>query len=290
MKITALSLHQADFPKQGELNYKSRLILLFILIAIIPVFALSMVSAFTVLKFKDQLSNMYFGVGINQATLQEGNIALLSTKIDLQQYIGSQSTGQQASAIAALDRDSNTFSKQLENYKRISTSPIEVEFVAKKDLDRMVSSKEQILSRLDNQWNLYNDNLKELIILSKDDNFRQSSLNNAAKAITLFDGLENSYQDLITLNADYGKLSYEASNTVVRLAYFYEGIAASVSAACATAAAILVSKRVILGDLVKKTKIDVIETTLKDLLGEGADLILEIVRKEMPSSSEKRKY
>jgi len=271
------------------LNYKSRLILLFILVAIIPVFALSVVSAYTVLKFKDQLSNMYFGVNLNMATLEEGNRALQSTKIDLLQYIGSQSDDQQASAIAALDSHSNTFDESLGDYKKISTFPIKVEFVPNVELDQMVSNEAKILSKIDNEWNEYDSKIKDLTILSKDPNFRQTGLKNAAHALVLFDELEASYLDLIALNIDLGKTSYESSNTVVQLAYFYVGIAASISAACATAAAILLSRRVILGDLVKKTKIEMIETTLKDLLGEGADLILEIVKKEMPIAEEEKK-
>ena len=243
-------------------------------------------SAYTVLKFRDQLSNMYFGVSVNQANLQEGNKALQSTKIDLLQYIGSHSDNQQASAIASLDRDSNAFSKYFGSYKKVSTFPIKIEFVANRDIDRIISNEVGILSRIDNKWSEYQAELKDLMILSKDPSFRQSGQIEAAKALALFDGVEASYQDLVTLNTDLGKASYEASNTVVQLAYFYEVIAASISAACATGAAILVSKRIILGDLVKKTKIDMIETTLRDLIGEGADLILEIVKKEMPAKKE----
>ena len=223
---------------------------------------------------------MYFGVSVNQANLQEGNKALQSTKIDLLQYIGPHSDNQQASAIASLDRDSNAFSKYFGSYKKVSTFPIKIEFI---------SNEVGIVSRIDSKWSGYQAELKDLMILSKDPSFRQSGQIEAAKALALFDEVEASYQDLITLNNDLGKASYEASNTVVQLAYFYEVIAASISAACATGAAILVSKRVILGDLVNKTKIEMIETTLRDLIGEGADLILEIVKKEIPTAKEERK-
>jgi hypothetical protein len=232
---------------------------------------------------------MYFGVSVNQANLQDGNRALQSTKIDLLQYIGSQSNNQQASAIAGLDRDSNAFSKYFGSYKKVSTFPIKIEFVANRDIDRIILNEEGVLSRIDSKWNEYQAELKDLIILSKDPSFRQSGQIEAAKALAIFDDVEASYQDLITLNIDLGKASYEASNTVLQLAYFYEVIAASVSAACATGAAILVSKRVILGDLVNKTKIEMIETTLRDLVGEGADLILEIVKKEIPTAKGERK-
>ena len=248
-----------------------------------------MVSAYTVLKFRDQLSNMYFGVALNQATLYDGSKTLQAARIDLLLYIGSQSNNQQTATVKKLDSDSDAFANYLYSYKKVSSFPIHVEFVTNKDIDRIVSDEERVLSRINEKWNAYHNEIKDLVTLSKDPSFRQSSLNNAAEALALLDELEASYQDLIALNIDLGETSYESSNTVVQLAYFYEGVAASISAACATGAAILVSKRVILGNLVKNTKIEMIETTLRDLLGEGADVILEVVRKEMPAANEERK-
>jgi hypothetical protein len=276
-----------NFANLLILNYKSRLILLFILIAIIPIFALSAVSAYTVLKFKDQLSNMYFGVNLNQVTLQEGYQHLQSTKINLLQYTSSQSVDQRE-AILNLESNTNAFVKSFGEYKKVSTFPIQVEFVNNEKIEAIVQNEEQIVARINAEWDEYHAKIKDLAILSRDPNFRQTSLNNAAQALALFSGLEESYRDLLALNADLAKTSYEASNTVVQYAYFFVSIAAAISAACATGAAILVSKRVILGDLVKKTKIEMVETTLRDLLGEGADLILEVVKKEMPERKEEK--
>jgi hypothetical protein len=278
------------------LNFKSRLILLFILIAVIPIIALSAVSAYTVLKFRDQLSTMYFGVNLNQAALQEGNQDLQYTKINLLQYIGSQNANQQSAAIVELESNSNAFIESFGGYKKeslaslnkIYTFPLQLEYLNDENTNEMLVDEAQILVRINGEWNEYHSKIKDQIILSKDPNFRQTSLNNAAEALTLFDKLEPSYQSLITLNNEMAKVSYEASNNVVQLAYFYVSIAAAISTASATGAAILVSKRVILGDLVKKTKIELVETTLRDLLGEGADLILEVVKKEIPEGKEKK--
>jgi hypothetical protein len=259
------------------------------LIAIIPIFALSAVSAYTVLKFRDQLSNMYFGVNLNQVTLQEGDQYLQSTKISLLQYSASSSPSQQSAAISDLDTDSKAFIKTFAEYKKVSTFPIQVEFVNSDNIDQLIQNEEQLLMRINSGWNQYHDKLRDLTILSKDPSFRQTGQATAAQALDMVDDLEGSYQELIVLNSDLARISYEASSTVVQLAYFYVSIAAAISAASATGAAILVSKRVILGDLVKKTKVEMVETTLRDLLGEGADLILEVVKKEIPEGKDSKK-
>ncbi len=269
------------------MNYKSRLILLFILIAIIPIIALSAVSAYTVLKFKDQLSNMYFGINLNQANLQESNHDLQSTRINLLQYINAENVNEQKAAILELEKNSNGFVQSFGGYEEISNFPTHTGFVVNNDIDQLIADEQGLVSEINIEWNQYYDKIKDLVILSKDPNFRQAGINNAVQALAMLDKLEFSHQNLIALNVDFARTLYEASTTMVQQAYFFVGIAASISAACATGAAILVSKRVILGDLVSKTKIEMVETTLRDLLGEGADLILEVVRKELPGKGVK---
>jgi hypothetical protein len=83
----------------------------------------------------------------------------------------------------------------------------------------------------------------------------------------LNDRLVESYDALVELNTQIGDASREQSQQVMQVAFFYGGLASALSAACATAAAILVSKRVVLGDLVRMSKLDLIETTLRDLIG-----------------------
>jgi hypothetical protein len=67
----------------------------------------------------------------------------------------------------------------------------------------------------------------------------------------------------------------------MQLAFLYGGIAPAVSAASTTAAAILVSKRVVLGDIVRMTKLDLVETMLRDLIGGGADALLAMFKSQM---------
>jgi hypothetical protein len=230
---------------------------------------------------------MYFVVSSNQAVLVEGNRNLQTTKINLLQYVGSDNSNNQAIAISELESNSNTFVESFGEYKRgsfenldtISDSPVNINFNIE-NIEKTAADEEQILAQIDSQWVEYHDKINDLVILSQDPNFRQTSLTTARSALTLYDDLEVSYQNLVDLNSEIAKISYETSTDVIQLSYFYLTLAAAVSAAFATGAAILVSKRVILGDLVKKTKIELVETTLRDLLGEGADLILEVVKKE----------
>lgn len=257
--------------------------------AIIPILALSVVSAYSVLKFKDQLSSMYFGVVNNQAILQKSDHQLQSSKINILQFINLQENDSQdkqqkiRATLEELQSNSDTFVATFGGYKNVSGAfpNQDRSLLNGKKLDQAIVDEQKLIAQVDNEWNDYHGKAEDLIILSEDPNFKQIALNKATQALVAFEALDNSFQELTALNLDIGEISYETSNDVVHLAYFYIGIAASISAGSATAAAILVSRRVILGDLVKRTKIEMVETTIRDLLGDGADLILQFFMKEL---------
>jgi hypothetical protein len=105
------------------LDFKNRLILFFILIAVIPIAALSVVFTVTVIEFKEQISNVYSGFVSNMAILQMNKGDLLAIKADLVQYTSSQDAGQKASAIAHMQEMKNGIAGIAGDYKAIKDLP-----------------------------------------------------------------------------------------------------------------------------------------------------------------------
>ncbi|HEY7508338.1 MAG TPA: hypothetical protein VH677_04350, partial [Nitrososphaera sp.] len=65
------------------MDFKNRLILFFILIAVIPIAALSAVSTVTIIKFKDHVASVHDGLVTNVAVLSVNKGDLLGIKSDL---------------------------------------------------------------------------------------------------------------------------------------------------------------------------------------------------------------
>ena len=270
------------------LDFKNRLILFFILIAVIPIAALSVVFTVTVIEFKEQISNVYSGFVSNMAILQMNKGDLLAMKADLVQYTSSQDAGQKASAIAHMQELKNGIAGIAGDYKTIKDLPggfeppgIVIQPVSSFNVAKLASDETVLANRIAQQWKDYSTKVDDLAILSSDPNFASQSLATAGQLIVLNDRLVESYDALVELNTQIGDASREQSQQVMQVAFFYGGLASAISAACATAAAILVSKRVVLGDLVRMSKLDLIETTLRDLIGGGADTLVGMIKSQM---------
>lgn len=146
---------------------------------------------------------------------------------------------------------------------------------------KLASDETVLANKIAQQWKDYSTKVDDLAILSSDQNFASQSSATAGQLIVLNDRLVESYDALVGLNTQIGDASREQSQQVMQAAFFYGGLASAISAACATAAAILVSKRVVLGDLVRMSKLDLIETTLRDLIGGGADTLVGMIKSQM---------
>jgi len=68
------------------LDYKNRMILFFILIAVIPIAALSAVFSFTVIKFREEMTIVYEGFVPNLAILSKNKSDLSGIRSDLVQF------------------------------------------------------------------------------------------------------------------------------------------------------------------------------------------------------------
>ena len=270
------------------MDFKNRLILFFILIAVIPIAALSAVFTLTVIEFKEHLSTVYSGFVTNLGILSRGKGDLLAMKSDLVQYISTQDTGTRSANIAAVKALKSDFSSISPGYKKIQDLPggfktpgFIVMPVSSYNIPKIASDEALLAAKINQQWKDYSSKVDDWAILSTDPSFASQANASAGQLVILTDRLVSSYDSLVELNGQIGAASKEQSQIVMQLAFFYGGIASAISAACATAAAILVSKRVVLGDLVRMSKLELVETSLRDLIGGGADALVAMVKSQM---------
>lgn len=270
------------------MDFKNRLILFFILIAVIPIAALSIVFTVTVIEFKDQISNVYSGFVANMDVLQKGRAALLGMRADLLQYAASQDPTQKAAAISHVQALREEAAGVVGEYRRIEDlpggfrAPGPLVQPGSYNIAGLASDENLLANRIEQQWKDFSAKADDLAILSTDARFAPQATAAANQLVVLADRLVESYDALIALNTNIGAASREQSQGVMQAAFFYGGLASAISAACATAAAILVSKRVVLGDLVRMTKLELVETTLRDLIGGGADALVGVIKSQIP--------
>lgn len=265
------------------MDFKNRLVLFFILIAIIPIAALSIVFSITVIEFKGHMANAYTGFAQNAGILAENKGNLLAIRSELVRYTQSTDPEQKQSIILHAQELKDEVAKTISEYRRIEELPGSFSVPGSVDVSKLASDERLWTSRMDQQWEDYASKVDDLAILSTDQRFAAQAAASAQQLLVLTDSLVESHDALIELNGEIGAASREQSQRVIQLAFFYGGLASAISAACATAAAILVSRRVVLGDLVRMTKLDLVETTLRDLVGGGADAILEMIKNQMPA-------
>lgn len=276
------------------MDFKNRLILFFILIAVIPIAALSAVFTLTVIEFKEHLSTVYSGFVTNLSVTTRSKGDLLAMKSSLVQYVSTQDPAVKSASVASVKELKGDFSSVSDGYKKIEDLPggfrapaAMVVPASSFNIPKMASDEAILVGRIDQQWKDYGSKVDDWTILSSDPSFASQASASAGQLVVLTDRLVDSYNALIELNTQIGAASREQSQTVMQLAFFYGGIASAISAACATAAAILVSKRVVLGDLVRMSKLELVETSLRDLIGGGADALVAMVKSQMSEEAGK---
>lgn len=265
------------------MDFKNRLILFFILIAIIPIIALSAVSTVTIIKFKDQIANIYSGYVTNVELLSKNKGDLLGIRSDLIQFANSQDSALKKAGITHMISLKNGIASTAGGYKTIENLPGDFLPVEGVDLSKISADETVLVETMGQQWKDYGSRVDDLAILSTDPSFSAQAQAEALQLVTQTDKLISSYDALLAVDAQIGNASRAQSQQVMQLGFLYGGLASAISAACATAAAILISKRVVLGDLVRMTKLELVETTLRDLIGGGSDALLQMVKSQMQS-------
>jgi hypothetical protein len=270
------------------------MILFFILIAIIPIAALSAVFSFTVIKFREEMSIVYEGFVPNLAILSKNKSDLSAIRSDLVQFTSTSGDQKTAWVMHMLELKSG-IDGSMDDYKRIEDLPKAFDqpfgFVFPVDsfnVSKLASDETLLVSDINRQWSAYSSRVEDLSILVSDSSFSVQANAEAGQLTTQADRLISSYDSLYSVNVQIGDALWERSLQTMQLAFLYGGFAPAISAAAATAAAILVSKRVVLGDLVRMTKMELIETTLRDLIGGGADALLTMIKTQMSEEQPQR--
>lgn len=264
------------------------MILFFILIAIIPIAALSAVFSFTVIKFREEMSVVYQGFVPNLAILSKNKADLADIRSDLVQFTSAQGDPQKSAHISHMLELKFGIDMSMDEYKRIEDLPNAFDrpfdFLIPVDsfnVSELASDESLVEADINQQWSSYSSRIEDLTILASNPSFSEQANVEARQLMPLTDSLISSYDSLYAINLQIGDALRERSLQTMQLAFLYGGLASAISAASATAAAILVSKRVVLGDIVRMTKLELVETTLRDLIGGGADALLAMVKTQM---------
>jgi hypothetical protein len=111
------------WPSFPTLDYKNRMILFFILIAIIPIAALSVVFTTTVIKFKDEMSTVYEGFVLNLAIISKNKSDIAAIKADLIQFASASSELQKSARISHILELKAGIDGSMDGYKRVEDLP-----------------------------------------------------------------------------------------------------------------------------------------------------------------------
>lgn len=233
------------------------------------------------------MSIVYEGFVPNLAILSKNKSDLSAIRSDLVRFT-STSVDQKTARVMHMLELKSGIDGSMDDYKRIEDLPKAFDqpfgFVFPVDIfnvSKLASDETLLVSDINQQWGAYSSRVEDLSILVSDSSFSAQANAEADQLTTQADRLISSYDSLYSVNVQIGDALRERSLQTMQLAFLYGGFASAISAASATAAAIPVSKRVILGDLVRMTKMELIETTLRDLIGGGADALLTMIKTQM---------
>ncbi|MGC2684484.1 MAG: MCP four helix bundle domain-containing protein, partial [Candidatus Nitrosopolaris sp.] len=102
------------------MRLRSFLILLFILVALIPILTLSVISVYSISRLQEQISNVYYGALLIQVGLNDGNAQLLQMRLNVQRYIVADNATEKHSLLTNIQQTEDKFLQTLFNYKRIT--------------------------------------------------------------------------------------------------------------------------------------------------------------------------
>jgi hypothetical protein len=225
------------------MRLRTFLILLFILIALIPILTLSLNSIFAISRLQDQISNVYYGALLIQVGLNDGNAQLLQMRLNVQRYIVADNATEKHSLLTNIQQTEDKFLQTLFDYKRITDFPIQIPILNRVGQGYLIPYEAQLVDQVHKNWESYRTERDNALALSNE--------NRSADAIKLFngpeankfDGLLITYKKIVDLNTQIAKIMYDESIFVVQQAIIYDIVFSAASACAALIAAIFLSKR-----------------------------------------------
>jgi len=225
------------------MRLRSFLILLFTLVALIPILTLSLISVYSISRLQEQISNVYYGALLIQVGLNDGHAQLLQMRLNVQRYILADNATEKHSLLTNIQQAEDRFLQTLFDYKRITDFPIQVVILNNRGQGSLIPYEAQLVNQVHKNWEDYRSERDTTLALSNE--------NRQADAIKEFDGQEANrfdqllitYDKIVDLNTQIAKIMYDESIFVVQQAILFDIIASAASAGCAIIAAILLSKR-----------------------------------------------
>jgi hypothetical protein len=225
------------------MQLRSFLILLFTLVALIPILTLSLISVYSISRLQEQISNVYYGALLIQVSLNDGHAQLLQMRLNVQRYILAENATEKHSLLTNIQQAEDKFMQTLFDYKRITDFPIQVIILNDRGQSSLIPYEAQLVNQVHKNWQEYRTERDTTLALSNE--------NRQADAIKEFDGQEANkfdqllitYDRIVDLNTQIAKIMYDESIFVVQQAILFDIIASAASAGAAIIAAILLSKK-----------------------------------------------
>ncbi len=225
------------------MRLRTFLVLLFTLIALIPILTLSVISVYSISRLQEQISNIYYGALLIQVGLNDGNAQLLQMRLNVQRYILADNFAEKHLLSNNIQQTEDKFTQTLFGYKRITDFPIQVMILNKGGQEYLIPYEASLVNQVHKNWQDYRTERDNTLALANE--------NRTAQAVSEFNGLEGNkfdqllltYQKIVDLNTIIAKIMYDESISVVQEAIIYDIVASAVSAASAVTAAMLLSKR-----------------------------------------------
>lgn len=225
------------------MRLRTFLILLFILIALIPILTLSIISTYSISRLQEQISNVYYGALLIQVGLNDGNAQLLQMRLNVQRYVMADNAIEKHSTLTNIEQTEDKFMQTLFNYKRITDFPIQVVILNNRGQNYLIPYEAQLVNQVHKNWQDYRTERDTTLALSNENRVAEAIKEFNGPEANKFDELLIIYKKIVDLNTQIANIMYNESISVVQQAILYDIIASVGSACAAVIAAILLSKK-----------------------------------------------
>lgn len=225
------------------MRLRTFLVLLFTLIALIPILTLSIISVYSISRLQEQISNIYYGALLIQVGLNDGNAQLLQMRLNVQRYILTDNITEKHLLSNNIQQAEDKFTQTLFGYKRITDFPIQIIILNTRGQDYLIPYEASLVNQVHKNWQNYRTERDNTLALSNENKTAQAVSDFDGPEANKFDQLLLTYQKIVDLNTVIAKIMFDESISVVQWAIIYDIVASAVSAAAAVTAAMLLSKR-----------------------------------------------
>jgi hypothetical protein len=225
------------------MQLRTFLVLLFTLIALIPILTLSVISVYSISRLQEQISNVYYGALLIQVGLNDGNAQLLQMRLNVQRYILADNATEKHSVLTNIQQTEDKFLQILFNYKRITDFPIQIGILSKRGQGYLIPYEAQLVNQVHKNWEDYRTERDNTLALSNENKSTEAIKEFDGPEANKFDQLLMTYDKIVALNTQIAKTMYDESISVVQQAIIYDIVASAASAGAAVTAAILLSRR-----------------------------------------------